>query len=107
MSNVPWDMPTSDRNEYERIAAIEPLARTEHEEMIKRYIDYCLNLLQTLDELIEERNIDFARGIQVMREMLARFVEQDGDSITAISIRANWNPSWGKDPGKPEDVELI
>lgn len=42
----------------------------------------------------------FTAGLQVMREMLARFVEQGGDTTTAASIRANWNPSWGKDPGK-------
>lgn len=39
---------------------------------------------------------------QVMREMLARFVEQGGDATTAQSIRANWHPGWGKDPGKWE-----
>lgn len=46
---------------------------------------------------------------QVMREMLARFVEQGGDATMAASIRANWIPSWGADPGKwegeiPSDV---
>ena len=44
----------------------------------------------------------FIAGLQAMREMLARFVEQGGDATTAASIRANWNPSWGKDPGKLE-----
>ena len=57
---------------------------------------------------------EYAEGLmigaaQVMREMLARFVEQGGNSIIAESIRANWIPSWGKDPGKwegpiPEDI---
>lgn len=42
----------------------------------------------------------FIAGAQAMREMLARFVEQGGDASTAASIRANWAPSWGKDPGK-------
>ncbi len=46
----------------------------------------------------------FTLGLQAMREMLARFVEQGGDTTTAASIRANWNPSWGKDPGRPESV---
>lgn len=41
----------------------------------------------------------FVYGAQAMREMLARFVEQGGDAITAASIRANWNPAWGADPG--------
>jgi hypothetical protein len=38
---------------------------------------------------------------QVMREMLARFVEVESPTI-AESIRANWIPTWGKDPGKWE-----
>jgi hypothetical protein len=46
----------------------------------------------------------FAEGAQAMREMLARFVEQGGDHTTAASIRANWHPGWGKDPGRPETV---
>jgi len=53
----------------------------------------------------EDRMDDaFRDGLQAMREMLARFVEQGGDSLTAISIRANWNPDWGADPGKPDAV---
>jgi hypothetical protein len=43
----------------------------------------------------------FSIGAAQMREMLARFVEQGGDATTANSIRLNWNPSWGKDPGRP------
>lgn len=46
----------------------------------------------------------FVAGLQAMREMLARFVEQGGDPVIANSIRANWNPSWGTDPGKPEEI---
>jgi len=42
----------------------------------------------------------FIAGLRAMREMLARFVEQGGDATTAASLRANWNPSWGNDPGK-------
>jgi hypothetical protein len=47
----------------------------------------------------------FREGLRAMREMLARFVEQGGDTVTAASIRANWNPSWGKDPGRPDEVQ--
>jgi hypothetical protein len=36
---------------------------------------------------------------------MARFIDQGGDKATAASIRANWNPSWGVDPAKPEDAE--
>lgn len=46
----------------------------------------------------------FIQGARAMREMLARFVEQGGDQTTAQSIRANWNPSWGADPGTPSAV---
>lgn len=41
----------------------------------------------------------FTYGARVCREMMARFVEQGGDAATAESIRANWRPSWGNDPG--------
>jgi len=53
------------------------------------------------DERAEEL---FVGGLQAMREMLARFIEQQGEATIAQSIRANWNPSWGKDPGKPEEI---
>jgi hypothetical protein len=46
----------------------------------------------------------FITGAQECREMMARFVEQGGDTTTAQSIRANWNPSWGHDPGPPRNV---
>jgi len=42
----------------------------------------------------------FVQGAQACREMMARFVEQGGDPVTAQSIRANWNPAWGNDPGQ-------
>lgn len=45
----------------------------------------------------------FRRGAQACREMLARFVEQGGDHRTAASIRANWSPTWGDDPGAPKE----
>ena len=45
----------------------------------------------------------FTSGLQAMREMIARFVEPESPMI-AESIRANWNPSWGPDPGRPEKI---
>lgn len=48
------------------------------------------------DERVEEA---FRDGAAACREMMARFVEQSGDATTAASIRANWNPAWGTDPG--------
>lgn len=57
------------------------------------------------DDRAQEMAINAAR---VMREMLARFVEVESPTI-AQSIRANWIPTWGADPGKfdgpiPSDV---
>jgi len=52
----------------------------------------------------EQAAASFVHGARAMREMLARFVEQGGDSNTAMSIRANWNPSWGADPGRPASI---
>lgn len=46
----------------------------------------------------------FVLGAQACREMMARFVEQGGDAVTANSIRANWHPGWGKDPGKLDAI---
>lgn len=46
----------------------------------------------------------FVAGAQACREMIARFVEQGGAHATAASIRANWHPGWGDDPGRPDDV---
>ena len=47
----------------------------------------------------------FRRGAQNGREMMARFVEQGGTETErniAASIRANWHPGWGDDPGPPD-----
>ena len=43
----------------------------------------------------------FRAGLLACREYMARFVEQGGDTSTAASIRANWWPSLGTDPGAP------
>lgn len=52
--------------------------------------------------ITEDRAQEMAiTAAQVMREMLARFVEAESQTI-AESIRANWIPSWGADPGKWE-----
>jgi hypothetical protein len=49
--------------------------------------------------MAELSNSEFVCGAQAMREMLARFVEQGGDKVTAQSMRLNWDPAWGNDPG--------
>lgn len=43
----------------------------------------------------------FRAGLLACREYMARFVEQGGDATTAASIRANWWPRLGDDPGAP------
>jgi hypothetical protein len=45
----------------------------------------------------------FIEGAQVCREMMARFILQGGRGDLAQSIRLNWRPSWGADPGPPSD----
>ena len=58
----------------------------------------------TSEEASARADEAFVAGLQAMREMLARFVEQGGDAVTANSIRLNWNRAWGEDPGQPENV---
>lgn len=43
----------------------------------------------------------FRAGLLACREYMARFVECGGDASTAQSIRANWWPELGDDPGVP------
>lgn len=43
----------------------------------------------------------FRAGLLACREYMAAFVEQGGNKNIADSIRANWWPSLGADPGRP------
>jgi hypothetical protein len=43
----------------------------------------------------------FRAGLLACREYMARFVEQSGNPEIAQSIRANWWPNLGPDPGPP------
>lgn len=43
----------------------------------------------------------FRAGLLACREYMARFVEQGGNPEIATSIRANWWPVLGDDPGPP------
>lgn len=45
----------------------------------------------------------FRTAAQVCREIIARFVEQGGHSEIAQSIRLNWRPECGNDPGAPSE----
>lgn len=46
----------------------------------------------------------FRAGLLACREYMARFVEQGGNASIAQSIRANWWPSLGDDPGAPRKL---
>lgn len=46
----------------------------------------------------------FRAGMLAARESLARFVESESPTIAA-SIRANWWPQLGADPGPPRQLE--
>lgn len=61
--------------------------------------------IHTEDQLKDATWVAFRLGAQGFREMSARFVEQGGDAVTAQSIRANWNPEWGPDPGTPTNED--
>lgn len=50
--------------------------------------------------------VAFRAGFLLCREVMARFVEQGGDAATAQSIRANWLPAFGDDPGAPRKMKL-
>lgn len=63
----------------------------------------------TVNDLPSLPNSEFVAGAQAMREMLSRFVEQDGRTLPvkiANSMRLNWNPAWGDDPGAPPEGEF-
>jgi hypothetical protein len=51
-----------------------------------------------------EQDALFIRGAQACRELMARFVEGQGNATLAMSLRANWNPSWGTDPGRVDSA---
>lgn len=79
----------------------------EHPDMSGSGCDY---RYYTEDEFAEKQNEAFIAGAQQMREMLARFVEHTPGNpnpdpkVVAQSMRLNWVPGWGGDPGKPDDV---
>lgn len=50
--------------------------------------------------------VAFRAGFIFCREYMARFVEQGGDATTAQSIRANWIPHFGVDPGGPRKYDF-
>ena len=76
---------------------------------IKHALDAIMNQLGSADDpivvramiylaLLLLRQDVFRIAADECREMMARFVEGAGDQVMASSIRANWNPAWGRDP---------
>lgn len=66
-----------------------------------------LSLAEVAEQQFEEAiKASFRLGAQGCREMMARFVDQDGygDQNIVASIRANWHPGWGDDPGRPNEI---
>lgn len=49
----------------------------------------------------------FRAGLLACREYMARFVEQGGHVEIAQSIRANWWPDLGEDPGVPRLFDFL
>lgn len=50
--------------------------------------------------------VAFRAGFVACREIMARFIEQGGDSVLAQSLRANWLPQLGEDPGAPRRYDF-
>lgn len=66
-------------------------------------------MVPDLDGVISQNPVSqvyFRAGLLACREYMARFVEQGGDGVTAASIRANWWPSLGDDPGAPRQLRF-
>src|SRR6266567_6949226 len=57
------------------------------------FVDFCLR--NPINQVY------FRAGLLACREYMARFVEQGGNKEIARSIRANWWPALGDDPGPP------
>lgn len=63
-----------------------------------------LDAQQAYDNPVHQ--VAFRAGFILCREIMARFVEQGGDAATAQSIRANWLPHFGVDPGGPRKYDF-
>ena len=62
---------------------------------------------ELLDDVLTHNplhRVYFRAGLLACREYMARFVEQGGNAAVAASIRANWWPSLGADPGAPRKL---
>lgn len=60
--------------------------------------------VEVLNEIVTQNplhKVYFRAGLLACREYMARFVEHGGNPDIAQSIRANWWPALGPDPGHP------
>lgn len=105
------DIPLPDRKTVEAIIArIHPNGGALDPEDLAELIeaaDFALHVLPPGLDFLDciTRNplqqVWFRAGLLACREYMARFVEQGGDATTAQSIRVNWWPILGDDPGAP------
>jgi len=93
LDDLQYELALADRTD--RISLLWELMQ-QHPEHLDALLGFVVDL-----EVDDVRQSAFVHGAQMCRELMASFVEHQGLPIIAMSIRANWNPSWGPNPGKP------
>ena len=114
MKNDPNDVPMPDRAMLEKALSAAQFAKDnagrlspEELEEILEAAKWALHAIPSDLNFIDlmtrhpVNQVYFRAGLWACREYMARFVEQGGDKTTAQSIRANWWPQLGDDPGVP------
>jgi hypothetical protein len=108
MSDETNDMPMPDKGNV--VAALAVSAETREaaqQQEIDEAARWALHVLgpylQFTDVAVRNplSQVYFRAGLLACREYMARFVEQSGQPEIAASIRANWWPDLGGDPGAP------
>lgn len=90
----------------DKLKARAPLTDQDQEELIEG-VAWALKAISPAVDFIDvtTRNplhqVCFRAGLLACREYMARFVDQGGNPEIAQSIRANWWPALGDDPGAP------
>lgn len=110
------DVPIPDRAKLsELIGRIHPSGGELHPDDLGELLEaarWCLHHLPVGLEFLDlvTRNpvsrVYFRAGLLACREYMARFVEQGGRADIAQSIRANWWPRLGPDPGPPRRFDF-
>lgn len=108
MTNDTNDVPMPDKAKViEALARIDDDRTTDDWNEIDEAARWALRALGPdlqFEELVTRNPISqvtFRAGLLACREYMARFVEQGGNPEIAQSIRANWWPILGNDPGPP------